>query len=186
MNNVKYIIAQSVVILGVVLCGCIMDSQRKDLKALDAKVDALHALIESNNTRFNIVKSDFETGWIHDGWCTLLPCCKERCVCHDHCGPICSTWRKNVMDGIIPIDNGLEDGTWYTYEDVIRNMVANMRCRNGKDKHTEEAERSKVVRLCDWMKEQERLQREREERFKRENAGMIERMRKMKGSDNGK
>lgn len=40
------------------------------------------------------------------GWCSLMPQCAKRCVCHDECGPWCMLWRKLVYNGVIK-DNGV-------------------------------------------------------------------------------
>lgn len=57
----------------------------------------------------------------HDGWCTLM-CFEGRCKCHDHCGPLCNTWRELVLDGII-------EPTGYKYvlteKDIIECLLAN-------------------------------------------------------------
>lgn len=44
-------------------------------------------------------KEYHEADIIHDGWCSLMPNCLDRCHCHDRCGPLCNTWRRLVYDG---------------------------------------------------------------------------------------
>lgn len=36
---------------------------------------------------------------VHDGWCSLMPSCHDRCHCHDRCGALCNDWRRLVAEG---------------------------------------------------------------------------------------
>lgn len=187
--NIKKTIPYSLVVIALVV-GCEM--QRCEFNRIEKKVDGLYAVCNIGQKEFKGVADSYDTGWIHDGWCTLMPCCNPRCICHDHCGPICSTWRKNVMDGIIPIDNGLAEGRWYIAEDVINLMKANLENRRiaklSPEERTAHYERereriekeakegNRVVRLVDWMKEEEKRAKIRSEQVKKHYAELIEKM----------
>lgn len=181
-------------LLAIIALGVVCEMQRREFNRIEKKVDGLYAVCQVGQKEFKGVADSYETGWIHDGWCTLMPCCSPRCICHDHCGPICSTWRKNVMDGIIPIDNGLAEGQWYTAEDVIDLMKANLENRRiaklspeeraahyerERERAKKEAEEGRnFMRLCDWMKEEEQRTKARNERVKKHYAELIEKMKK--------
>lgn len=181
-------------LLAIIALGVVCEMQRREFNRIEKKVDGLYAVCQVGQKEFKGVADSYETGWIHDGLCTLLPHCNPRCICHDHCGPICSTWRKNVMDGIIPIDNGLAEGQWYTAEDVIDLMKANLENRRiaklspeeraahyerERERAKKEAEEGhRVVRLVDWMKEEEQRTKARQEVVKKHYAELIEKMKK--------
>lgn len=147
-------------LLAIIALGVVCEMQRREFNRIEKKVDGLYAICQIDQNKFNGVADAWETGWIHDGWCTLLPHCNPRCICHDHCGPICSTWRKNVMDGIIPIDNGLAEGQWYTAEDVIDLMKANLENRRIAKLSPEERE-------AHYERERERAKKEAAHRLSR-------------------
>lgn len=181
-------------LLAIIALGVVCEMQRREFNRIAKKVDGLYAVCQVGQKEFKGVADSYETGWIHDGWCSLMPCCSPRCICHDHCGPICSTWRKNVMDGIIPIDNGLAEGQWYMAEDVINLMKANLENRRieklspeeraahyerERERAKKEAEEGhRVVRLVDWMKEEEKRTKARQEVVKKHYAELIEKMKK--------
>lgn len=181
MNNerkrlkMKYIFFQVCVIFGLVYA---INAQRLDKREL---LDAIGSAKERTQRGMDRVEYGVNTGWNHDGWCTLMPCCQNRCVCHDKCGPICGTWRQNVIAGKIPIDSGLETGEWLVYDDILESLRLTADIVRGKERR--KAATNEVVRLCDWMEEEKRRADARHERVRRELAPVIGRIGFYKGED---